>query len=76
MKASLATARSGAAASRAAASRTAGGLLVTGGYGAQGYLASTEIFTENSWIAGPALPAATMGHCQVQIGDTVIVVGE
>ena len=71
MKASLATARSGAA-----ASRTAGGLLVTEGYGAQGYLASTEIFTENSWIAGPALPAATMGHCQVQIGDTVIVVGE
>jgi len=61
--------------SGAAASMTPGGLMVTGGYGKGGYLSSTEIFKENVWVTGPSLPVGVEGHCQVQIGDHVIVVG-
>ena len=49
---------------------------MTGGYGAEGYLSSSEVFKENSWAVGPFLPVAMEGHCQVQVGENVIVVGK
>ena len=67
----MAVARSGAAASSGV-----GGLMVSGGYGADGYLASTEIFKDGSWSAGPSLPAGVEGHWQVQVADDVIIMGE
>jgi len=69
-EAKMAVARSGAAASSGV-----GGLMVSGGYGADGYLASTEIFKDGSWSAGPSLPAGVEGHCQVQIADDVFILG-
>jgi hypothetical protein len=50
--------------------------LVTGGFGSEGYLSSSEVFRENSWVVGPALPVAIEGHCQVLVGENVIIVGE
>jgi hypothetical protein len=50
--------------------------MVTGGFGADGYLSSSEVFKENSWAVGPALLVAMEGHCQVLVGENVIIVGE
>ena len=65
------TARSGAAASYGP-----GGFLVTGGFGSEGYLASSEVFRDDSWQVGPSLPTAMEGHCQVQMEEEIFIVGK
>ena len=64
------TARSGAGASSGP-----GGILVTGGFGSEGYLATSEVFRDGTWIEGPSLPAGIEGHCQVQRGEDIYIVG-
>ena len=60
----------------AAASMTGVGWMVSGGKDAAGTrLSSTEVLTAEGWVPGPPLPEPLSGHCQVTLGDTVIVAG-
>ena len=55
-------------------SNSAQGWLVSGGRNGS-TLSSTEVFANGSWTVGSSLPRSLYGHCQVQIGETVLVTG-
>ena len=65
--------------SYAAASVVNGAWLVTGGDNGDSYsysyLSSTEILQGGGWVAGPGLPVEMGGHCQVTVGQGVVVTG-
>ena len=53
------------------------GLLVTGGFSGNGRLSSTEyLSTSGHWTPGPGLPTPRYEHCQVTIGQDVLVLGK
>ena len=57
---------------------TEDGFLVTGGRHTNvqtDRLSSSEYFSSGQWVAGPALPVAMSGGCQVTVGTVVIVAG-
>ena len=61
-----------------ASSMTEDGFLVTGGIYTNvqtDRLSSTEYFSSGQWVAGPALPVAMSGGCQVTVGTVVFVAG-
>ena len=64
----------------ASASNSSSGLFVTGGGDASNnrMVNTTEVFdiSENRWRAGPELPTTLIEHCQLQVGDTVFVMGK
>ena len=50
--------------------------LVTGGYyGGPFSLSSTEMLQGGGWVAGPGLPVGMESHCQVTVGQGVVVTG-
>ena len=54
-----------------------GAMVVTGGKnGKKSYLSSTEILSAGGWVAGPDMPGQRAHHCQVTVGQTVIVTGK
>ena len=60
----------------AATSLTTQGMLVSGGGNYDdGYLSSTEYYAGGQWVRGPEMPVEMGGHCQVTVGETVIVTG-
>ena len=59
----------------AAASGSPAGFMVTGGALGRGALSSSETFSGGVWSSGPQLPLQLRGHCQVQFGHTVIIIG-
>ena len=62
----------------AAASVVNDAWLVTGGDNDvifDSYLSSTEILQGGGWVAGPGLPVRMQGHCQVTVGQGVVVTG-
>jgi len=62
----------------AGASTVGGSIIVTGGKdpSTNEILSSSKIYTEDDgWLEYTSLPAATMRHCQVTVGDNVYVVG-
>jgi len=50
-------------------------VMVTGGFDANDYLSSTEIFTGEKWEYGDELPVKMIGHCQLTSNAGVIVAG-
>jgi hypothetical protein len=49
-------------------------LFLTGGYGASGSLAVSEILTENGWeLFSPALPAMIKQHCMMLVNATTVI---
>ena len=58
----------------AATSLTSQGMMVSGGYNGA-YLSSTEYYDGGQWARGPEMPVEMAGHCQVTVGQTVIVTG-
>ena len=61
--------------SSAAASVVNNTLLVTGGHKGYSSLSSTEILQGGGWVAGPGLPVRMESHCQVTVGQGVVVTG-
>ena len=59
----------------AAGSQAPGGFMISGGINAKGRPFSTEIFNNGVWTCGPSIPVSLKGHCQVQVGDKVIIAG-
>ena len=64
---------------RAGSSSSPRGWFITGGRGFNtsrlNPINSTELFAEGVWKLGPELPVPLFRHCQVQVDDTVFVIG-
>ena len=64
---------------RAGSSSSPRGWFITGGRGFNtsrlNRINSTELFAEGVWKLGPELPVPLFRHCQVQVDDTVFVIG-
>ena len=61
--------------SSAAASVVNDAWLVTGGLDGSDRVSSTEILQGGGWVAGPGLPVEMRSHCQVTVGQGVVVTG-
>lgn len=59
----------------AAVSQGPGGLLVTGGHTGSRGTYRTQTYSDAGWTHGPDLPVEVWGHCQVNTGQEVIVLG-
>ena len=50
--------------------------LVSGGLGREGYVGTTQIYSEEKgWLEYVPMPGKLEGHCQVTVGDDIFVIG-